>query len=415
MASRTNQQRKESQLRKNNGFAQSSEEAFAVLSKAAYLTCYSGFDTLQPSNEYPLVPFLPEIGYKRELFQVGRRIQMTVKPPRDECGFMIRNMVSRESMTLNYLILKITPNYFEPNFETQRGLNPAPTVLLPFIPLKSMLIDEKFDLLDGKGSRLHLDGVSRTYRATGGIFIAGVGDITESAGQVEGAVGHIGVSGYSKLPPNFSLILVFRLVDPSGKLISASPLPPIDPKLKLKDLYPFSVLMPLMAELHPDHPVVIESAPDGKKKQIHLVEQLRLCDLSTNVSPGLIQSHNAIGEVVGERKTTLFFDPNDPNKVIPLFTRNSMFTFFGKDKRTIGTLKAELSEARAFPTTSPELEHPYFRIGGYGDFGAGTGQFKELEGVVTATGALSLWPPSLSSLYILRINDRLQRFRPLWP
>jgi hypothetical protein len=31
---------------------------------------------------------------------------------------------------------------------------------------------------------------------------------------------------------------------------------------------------------------------------------------------------------------------------------------------------------RAFPTTSPDLERPYFRIGGYGSFGEGTGQFK---------------------------------------
>jgi hypothetical protein len=332
--------------------AQSSAEVFKIISRAAYLTCYSGFDVLHPSNEYPLVQFLPEFGYQRELFQVGRRIHM--------------------------------------------------------------LIDEKFDLLDGKGSNLHLDGVSRTYLATGGIFIAGVGDITESYGQVAGAVGHIGVSGYSKLPPNFSLILIFRTADPTGKLIAKSPLPPIDPAHRLKDLYPFSVLLPPMAELHPDYPVVIEPAPDGKKKQVHLVERVRLCDLSTDVSPGLIESHNAIGQVVGERRTTLVFDPDDSNKVIPLFTKNSLFRFFAEDNKTIGTLEVELSEARAFPTYSPDLQHPYFRIGGYGNFGEGTGQFKQAEGVLTATGAFSLNPGALSSLYILRINDRLHRFRPLW-
>jgi hypothetical protein len=400
--------------RAGEGPAQSSEEVFEIISKAAYLTCYSGFDVLQPSNEFPLLPFIPELGYKRELFQVGRRIQMTTKPPTAEGGFQIRNMVAREAITLNYLILKIVPNYFEPNFETDRGLNPAPTVLLPFLQLKSMLIDEKFDLLDGRGSKLHLDGVSRTYPATGGIFIAGVGDITESYGEVAGAVGHIGVSGYSKLPPNFSLILVFRLADPTGRLISKSPLPPIDPSHRLKDLYPFSVLLTLMAELHPDYPVVIRPAPDGKKKQVHLVERVRLCDLSTDVRPNLIESFNAIGEVVGERRTTMVFDPDDSNRVIPLFTKDSEFRFFAEGNKTIGTLKAELSEARLFPTTSPDLQGPYFRIGGYGNFGEGTGQFKQVEGVLTSTGAFSLNPAALSSLYILRINDRSHRFRPLW-
>jgi hypothetical protein len=92
-----------------------------------------------------------------------------------------------------------------------------------------------------------------------------------------------------------------------------------------------------------------------------------------------------------------------------------MFRFFAEGNKTIGTLKVELSEARAFPTSSPDLQHPYFRIGGYGNFGEGTGQFKEVEGVLTATGAFSLNPGVLSSLYILRINDRLHRFRPLWP
>jgi hypothetical protein len=169
-----------------------------------------------------------------------------------------------------------------------------------------------------------------------------------------------------------------------------------------------------MAELHPDYPVVIRPAPDGKKKQVHLVERVRLCDLSTDVRPNLIESFNAIGEVVGERRTTMVFDPDDSNRVIPLFTKDSEFRFFAEGNKTIGTLKAELSEARLFPTTSPDLQEPYFRIGGYGNFGEGTGQFKQVEGVLTSTGAFSLNPAALSSLYILRINDRSHRFRPLW-
>jgi hypothetical protein len=394
-------------------FAQSSSEALDVISKAAYLTCYSGFDVLNPSNEFPLLPYLPEIGYQRELFQVGRRIQMTVTPPTIEAGFQVRNTVSREVITLNYLILKIVPNYFEPNFQTKRGLNPAPTVLLPFLRQKSMLIDEKFDLLDKRGSKLHLDGVSRTYPATGGIFIAGVGDITESYGYVQDAIGHIGVSGYSRIPPNFSLILVFRLVDPTGKLIAKSPLPPIRPDEKLKDIYPFSILLTMMGEIHPDREVLIEQLPDSRKKRIRFVERLRLCDVSTDVRPGIIESYNALGPVVGERKTTLIFDPDDTNDVIPLYSVNSEFKFFAERNKLIGTLKVELSEARAIRTHSPALAEPYFRIGGYGNFLEGTGQFKQVQGVLTSTGALSLSPMALSTLYILRINDHLHRFRPL--
>jgi hypothetical protein len=392
--------------------AQSSEEVFRILSKAAYVTCYSGFDIEQPSIEHPLIPFLPLFGYFRELFQAGRRIQMTIAPPTVEGGFQIRNQVGREIISKNYLILKITPNYFQPNFDTERGLNPAPTVLLPFLPTKSELINEKFDLLDGRGSQLHLNGVSRTYPATGGIFIAGVGDITESHGYVQDAVGHIGVSGYSRLPPNFSLILVFRLADPGGRLLAKSPLPPIPPAERLLDLYPFSVIMPLMAELHPGYPVVIEPAEDGKK-QVRLVERVRLCDPQTVVGPNLIASSNALGPVVGERRTTLVFDPADPLPVIPVYTKDSEFRFFAAGDKTIGTLRVEVSEARAMRTTAPDLVNPYFRLGGYGHFAGGTGQFDQLEGVLTVTGAFSLTPPAVSSLYLLRINDPLHRLRPL--
>ena len=394
--------------------AQTSAEVFRVLSKAAYLTCYSGFDVEHPSNEFPLIPFLPEFGYQRELFQLGRRIEMEVEPPTAQGGFRIRTRVAKAAITRNYLILKIVPNYFKPNFDTRAGLGAAPTVLLPFLRVKSMLINEKFDLFDGRGSQLHLDGVSRTYPTPGGIFIDGVGEITESYGFVAGSVGHIGVSGYSKLPPNFSLILVFRIVDPEGKLIAKAPLPPIEESARVKDLYPFSVLLPLMADLHPGYPVIVEPAPeDPKKKQIHMVERLRLCNPSTVVGPGVIESFNALGPVVGERRTTLVFDPDDPLPVIPIYSKNSMFRFFAEGDKTIGTLHAELSDARGFRTTSPELASPYFRLGGYGRFGVGTGQFKEVEGTVCATGAVSVTPGAVSTLYILRINDRLHRFRPL--
>ncbi len=396
------------------GRAQTSAEVARVLSKAAYITCYSGFDVEQRSNEYPLIPFLPDFGYQRELFQLGRRIEMIVEPPTPEGGFRIRNRVGKPAITRNYLILKIVPDYFWPNFDTKRGLGAAPTVLLPFLRVKSMLINEKFDLFDGRGSQLHLNGVSRTYPTPGGLFIDGVGEITESYGFVAGSVGQIGVSGYSKLPPNFSLILVFRIVDPDGKLLARAPLPPIEDSELLKDLYPFSKLMPLMADLHPDYPVVVEPAPEDRtKKQVHMVERLRLCNPSTVVGPSVIQSFNAEGPVVGERRTTLVFDPSDPLPVIPAYSKNSMFRFFAEGDKTIGTLHAELSDARVFRTTSPELAAPYFRLGGYGRFGAGTGQFKQLEGTVCATGAISVNPGAVSTLYILRINDRLHRFRPL--
>ena len=127
----------------------------------------------------------------------------------------------------------------------------------------------------------------------------------------------------------------------------------------------------------------------------------------------MIRTHNAQGPVVGRRRTTLIFDPDDKLGIIPLYSRDSVITFFTEHGEIFATVKAELSEGRAMRTRASKLEAPYFRIGGYGKFADGRGQFKGIEGIISATGALSVTPPVVSTLYILRINDPHHRFRPL--
>jgi hypothetical protein len=62
----------------------------------------------------------------------------------------------------------------------------------------------------------------------------------------------------------FALNLLLQLVDTDGKLASDSPLPPMEPLQPNPD--PDTAFIPLMAELHPEYPTVIEPVSDGKKK-----------------------------------------------------------------------------------------------------------------------------------------------------
>jgi hypothetical protein len=59
------------------------------------------------------------------------------------------------------------------------------------------------------------------------------------------------------------------------------------------------------------------------------------------------------------------------------------------------------------------LSHPYFRIAGYGFYGQGIAQFKDIEGILTMNGAFSLTPGVTSSMYTLRILGPHGRFRAL--
>ena len=158
---------------------------------------------------------------------------------------------------------------------------------------------------------------------------------------------------------------------------------------------------------------MVEPAANGKKL-VHVVERLRVTNTSFDVGPGLIKSSITEGPVVGEHRTTLVFDPDYPQQVIPVFSVNSLFTFFAEGRRPIGTLRANLFEGRAFKTYLPELEQPFFRVVGFGPFTAGTGQFKDAIGMVSTNGALSLTPGAVSAMYMLRISDPQGRFQSPW-
>jgi hypothetical protein len=170
--------------------------------------------------------------------------------------------------------------------------------------------------------------------------------------------------------------------------------------------------MPFLSEPDPHHPLIADASPDGKRLYVRFVERLRLVDFSFGIGPpeGL-RSKTKEGPIVGRHSMTLVLDLDGPRDVIPAYSKGSEFSFFDEDGQVIGGFKADLFEARIFPTDLPGLRTPIYRIGAIAPPTEGNGQFKDPVGMVSVNGAFSLATGALSTMYMVRLSDPLGRFQ----
>lgn len=389
---------------------QSAKEVLQVLKKAAYFSIFSVPDPEQLSQGVPLIPF-GNLLYKIDITESPRRHQISTSSPSADCGFRTRMIGSERRIARQHLVLDMMPNNFEAGFDRR----PPPTLLLPFLSQRFYMSEGVFDFLDPEHSGFRAHAAGRFFPATsaGKVYlrIGVVVEILKYLGRLEGLVGNLVVNGYTTPPQIFANNFIIRFVDPQGKLISDSPIPPVQNPVPNPE--PDASFVPLMAELHPDYPLRVEPSKDGKKQRFSFVERVRLVDSSFDTQPTL-RSQTVEREVVGEHRITLVFDPDDPNEVIPLYSTHSEFRFFAAGNKPIGSVKANLFEGRAFRTRLSELDQPFFRITGFGPFIEGTGQFEKVVGMVSVNGALNIAPGALSAMYMLRMADPLGRFRSPW-
>lgn len=387
---------------------QSKEEVFDVIKRAAYFSIFSVPDPEQLSQGVPLIPFIPASIYQISIIESPRRHFIEVPPPTAECGFRVRMIGSEQRIAKQRLRLAMMPNNYEAGF----GRVPPPTLLLPFLSQRFYMYQGEFDFLDPEGSGFRAHAAGRFFPATsaGAVYlrIGSIVEILTYLGRLKGLVGNLVVNGYTTPPQIFANNFIIRFVDPEGRLAADAPIEPFGRPTANPE--PTASFVPVMSELHPDYPLIIEPAADGRKQRIHMVERLRLVDNSFDVIPTL-RTRTVAGDIVGEHRTTLIFDPEDPQDVIPLYSVNSVFRFFDRRGRSIGSVRANLFEGRIFRTFLPQLRNPFFRITGFGPFISGTGQFKDAVGMISVNGALNLAPGAVSSMYMLRMADPLGRFR----
>ena len=275
------------------------------------------------------------------------------------------------------------------------------------------MLDGQLKFSDRDQSGIHGFGAGRTFP----VMVAGqpqlrigaVVDVLDDFGKLSGLPGLFVVNGYIQPPQSLFLNFVARFMDSGGRLRARTPIAPMQ---TIPDPDPGTIFLVFDGELDPDRPVTLNQGPGGQITGSNVHERLRLINPTFDMStPAGLRGRAEEGPIVGRLQATTLFDPTSQLSPIPFQTTNGLFTFCDRTGAQIGTLRANLVEGRAFPTPLEGAPMPVFRVGGFGPFIEGTGQFAGVIGMLSLNAVVSVFPRTLSNLYVLRISDPDGRFR----
>ncbi len=300
------------------------------------------------------------------------------------------------------------------------GLVPPPTLLNPFRAQRLALLDGRLDFHDRKASSIQIFGSGRTFPATidgrPALKIGAVIDVLAGAGDLAGLPGEtfpgatLVLDGLLRPPDDLRLHLVFRVLDPAGRIAAEEPLVPMEPSPVLPD--PGIMTLFLLGETDPQRPARLLFGPEGRLIGAQISENLRLVRFGDALeTSALLRSRTEIGPPVGTRSSLFYCDFQSPGAVIPLQTTGGVFSLHDPAGSSLGSLHANLVEGRAFRAALPGVATPAFRIGGFGPIKGGTGELAGLSGMVSLNAALSVFPCTFSNLYVLRLEDPAGRLR----
>jgi hypothetical protein len=372
------------------------------LKQAAYFPIFSIANPASPNVPILLWPGLSFLIIAVEVNEQLHRFEATVEPPVHARGLRAIDRVGEPVASVH---IRWTP--IPENFEAAPDRVPPTTVLNPFCSQRFTMLDGHFQFQDRDHSGFKGFGTGRTFPVREGgksrLRIGAVIDILEGIGTLKGLTGTVVVNGYIEPPRGLALNLLVRIMDPAGRLKATSALTPLQ---EIPDPDPDAVFMFFLGEVDPKHPVTLNLAPDGRILGSNVYELLRLVHIGFDLhtSQGL-RSRTTEGPIVGAVRATLAFNPLDPRPVSPIRTTNGVFTFFDCDRRVIGTVQSNMVEGRALRTELAGAPMPVFRFGGFGPILGGTGQFSGADGMMSMNSAVSVFPRTLSNLYVFRFYD----------
>lgn len=373
-----------------------------LLKRAAYLSIYSVPDPSRPNRPIPS-PTDPgrligvEVNEQLHRFDIARP---GGRRPLNRIG---------EAVAGVHIRWMLMPD----DFQAEPGRVPPPTPLDPTTSQRFCMLDGRLAFRDGRGSSIRAFGTGRTMPARVGdgyqLRIGAVIDVLEGFGKLGGMTGTIVVNGHIEPPDGLSLNLMVRLLDPAQRLAAHGD---VAAPRSFAGAQPDSVFLALLGEPDPERATTLRLGPDGRVLGSNVRERLRLVDLAFVASgSGGFRSRASEGSLAGGLEAELSFNPLDPSPVSPISTRQGIFTLCGRDGRPVGTLRADMIEGRAFRTALPGSPAPIFRFGGFGPFQEGTGIFRDAVGMMSMNAAISVFPRTLSNLYVLRFSDPDGRFR----
>ena len=381
------------------------ETVRCLLNKAAYFSIFSIHD--------PHVPNIPIPSPRDSKSLIGievneqlHRFEVTVEEPTIESGLKAINRVG-EAVADVHVEWMLIPD----DFEAAPGRIPPPTELNPTQSQRFTFLNGKMRFKDREHSGFRAFGAGRTFPVMVDnqlqLRIGAVVDVIEGFGKFKGLPGTVTVNGYLAPPQGLFLNFIVRFIDPKAKLRAQSPLSLLRP---IHDPDPDSTFLVFLGEDDPDNPTTPSFTPAGIRADVN--ELLRLVHINFDVGPSkYIRSKTKVGPIVGRLTTALSFNPQDPNQVTPYTTTDGVFAFFDRRGKTVGTVKASVVEGRAFRTELAGAPMPIFRFCGFGPLIGGTGPFRGTIGMLSMNAVISLFPRTLSNLYVIRISDPDGKFR----
>lgn len=386
------------------GSAQDAGKVQAQLNECAIFTIFNTANPALPNTPVPS-PNDPTQLIGMDVNEDLHRFEIRVPDPGPQ-GFRAANRVG-ELVANIHIQWRVIPD----DYVAFPNVQPPPTILDPTKSQRFCMLGGQMTFKDPAGSYIHAFGTGRTFPVMVGdqpqLRIGAAVDILEGFGDLKGVTGTIIVNGYITPPYSLDLSIVIRLVDLSRRWYADGAIPPLK---QIPDPDPSTVFILLRGEPDPDNPITVNTGADGKFSGVNLHEVLRLVHVNFDVARGL-RTRYSVGPVVGRLSAVTHVDLSSNLNPAPLTTTGGILTFFDGDGSTFGTLEADIVEGRAFPLPIPGAPAPFVRVGGFGPFGAGTGEFAGAIGLLGVNAEIGIAPPAVSMLYLLRISDPDGRFR----
>jgi choline dehydrogenase len=378
------------------------ETVTSLLKRAAYLPIFS-----VPNPKLRDTPILLSADAPNSIIAVDvneelHRLDIAVERPSDSRQLRGTNKVGQPVANVHIRWTPI-PDSFVPS---PCAIVP-PTVLNPAISQRFTMLDGHMQFMDRYQSGFRAFGAGRTFptqiNGTGQLRIGAVIDILEGYGKLVGVQGTVVVNGYIRPPEGLALNLLVRFLDPDKKLSTPAEITPLK---QIDDPDPSALFMVFLGEADEKHPVTLNVASDGTILGSNVYELLRLVDIKFDVGTSKgIRSRTLEGPIVGTVTAKLHFNPLDKRPVSPIRTTEGVFTFFDRNDQVIGTVISNMVEGRAFRTELAGAPMSVFRFGGFGPILGGTGQFEDAAGMMSMNSIISVFPRTLSNLYVLRLQD----------
>lgn len=271
----------------------------------------------------------------------------------------------------------------------------------------------------------HSFGTGRTFPiAQGGrtaLWVAAVGNVLGGFGRLEGVRGTYTLCG--ELTPDHRLVghVMVRLVDHDGGLRTSAALPPIEPSVHPT---PGVTYLTWIARKggSPGQANRFSVSPDGQVRGVNIPVPVHRphVDFVAGGERGFVARELELGEDVAQEigfgRETKPRGPGSGSDRDPFqFEGVSRYTFFDRERQTVGSCTANFLEGRSFAMELPAAPGvPALRFSYYGAFVGGDGCFEGVRGMLYgAAGSVFMPPPAehvITNLYVARIDDPDGRF-----